>query len=104
MIGLVLALALQATPVGIQEPDIEVIGRRLASVSVIVGRDPRGHFTCGLSQSSGNAHLDEQLCRVAAKCVKSGATDHGAVSACIDRRKPALLEDVRRALGRGARL
>ncbi|MCP4027571.1 MAG: hypothetical protein GY736_14870 [Sphingomonas sp.] len=103
MIALALALAVQGTPLPAEEPDIVVIGRRLAALSVRVGRDPQGRFTCGLSQSTGNARLDEQLCRTAAKCVKTGAIDQVAAAACIDRRKPALLEGVRRSLAAGAR-
>ena len=81
MIALALALAVQGTPLPAEEPDIVVIGRRLAALSVRVGRDPQGRFTCGLSQSTGNARLDEQLCRTAAKCVKTGAIDQVAAAA-----------------------
>uniref|UniRef100_UPI0035CB4703 hypothetical protein n=1 Tax=uncultured Sphingomonas sp. TaxID=158754 RepID=UPI0035CB4703 len=103
MIALAFALAVQGAAPPAEEPDIVVIGRRLAALSVAVGRDARGRFTCGLSASSGNARLDEQLCRTAAQCVKTGAINHAAVSACIDGRKPALLEDVRRTLASGAK-
>ncbi|MEG3178313.1 hypothetical protein U1872_18880 [Sphingomonas sp. RB3P16] len=103
MIAFALGLAVQGVAPPAAEPDIVVIGRRLAALSVTVGHDPRGRFTCGLSASSGNARLDEQVCRTAANCVKSGANDQGAVSAWIDGRKPALLEDVRRTLARGAK-
>lgn len=103
MIAFALALALQGLAPPAAEPNIVVIGRRLAAVSVTVGRDLRGRFTCGLSASSGNARLDEQLCRTASKCVKGGANDRAAVSACIDGRKPSLLENVRRTLASGAK-
>ena len=80
------------------EADIVVIGRRLAGLSVNVGRDARGRFTCGLSASSGSGRLDAELCRTASRCVREGATDNAGVAACIDRRKPDLLADLRRRL------
>lgn len=80
------------------EADIVVIGRRLAGLTVNVGRDARGRFTCGLNASSGSVRLDAALCRTASRCVREGASNHGAVAACIDRRKPALLTDLRRQL------
>lgn len=80
------------------EADIVVIGRRLAGVSANVGRDARGRFTCSLSASSGSGRLDAELCRTASRCVREGANNNAAVAACIDRRKPALLADLRRRL------
>lgn len=80
--------------------EIVVIGKRFSGIQVIVGKDARGRFTCGLSESSGNARLDARLCKAAAKCVVkgSGARD------CIEQRKPALLADFRREwLSGGAR-
>ena len=98
-----LAALAQATPAPSPlEADILVIGRRLDQLSVVVGKDARGKFTCSLSETSGNAGLDRNLCKSAAKCVKDGARDQAGVSACIDRRKPALLADVRRTLASGA--
>lgn len=91
---ILLALMLQALPVQ-EEPDIVVIGKRLERVSVIVGRDARGKFTCGLNQSTGSARLDASLCKTAATCVRSRAKD---VQACVDARKPALLADVRQSM------
>lgn len=96
-----LAVAAQVAPAPANESDIVVIAKRLQSVSVNVGRDPRGRFSCGLSQSTGSAKLDEQLCKAATACVRKGAVESAAVSACIDARKPALLDDLRRSLGRG---
>lgn len=82
------------------QPDIVVIAERLKQVTVTVGRDPRGRSTCALSRSTGSASLDAQLCKTAAKCVTSGATAPAAIAVCIDARKPALLDDLRRSLGR----
>lgn len=101
MIALTLAFAAQIPSA---EDEIVVLGRRLAALQVIVGRDARGKFTCGLSQSSGNVELDSALCKVAATCVRKGANDQGGVTACIEARKPALLDAVRRMRGRGRAL
>jgi sirohydrochlorin ferrochelatase len=80
------------------EAEILVVGRRLAGLSVIVGRDARGRFTCSLTASSGSRRLDAELCRTAARCVREGAGSNAAVAVCIDRRKPALLAGLRRRL------
>jgi len=101
MIALMLLLAVQAAPA---DDEIVVLGRRLAATQVIVGRDAQGKFTCGLSQSSGNGKLDAALCKAAATCVRKGAGDQAGVTACIEARKPALLDAIRRASGgKGAR-
>jgi len=96
MAALVLAATLQATPAPAEE-EIIVIGQRLARLSVFVRQEGR-RMSCSLSESSGNARLDAQLCRAAARCVRDGARENEAVRACIDRRKPALLADLRREL------
>ncbi|WP_066812635.1 hypothetical protein [Sphingomonas asaccharolytica] len=95
--------AMQTTPdaVPADQPDIVVVAERLKQVTVTVGRDPRGRSTCALSRSTGSASLDGQLCKTAAKCVKSGAVAPAAIAGCIDARKPALLDDLRRSLGKG---
>jgi hypothetical protein len=98
VIALLLLASIQTAPAPADEGDIVVIGQRLAKLSVMVGKDPRGRFTCNLSETSGSAQLDAQLCRTASKCVATGAGDATAVSACIDRRKPALLADLRSSL------
>jgi len=96
----VIILALLAVAQTVEAPpaeaDIVVIGRRLNALSVIVGKDDRGRFTCRLSESSGSPTLDVQLCLAASKCVAKGAKD---VAACIDKRKPALLADLRASMG-----
>lgn len=101
LIALVVALQ-AATPLHAAEDEIVVLGRRLDAIAVFVGKDSVGRFTCDLSGSSGNPAVDGKLCRVAAKCVRKGAADGPAVKSCIDRRKPALLEEFRRERQRNA--
>jgi hypothetical protein len=96
----ILAFALLATvqapePVPSDE-EIVVIGQRLDRLAVMVGRDARGRYHCDLSESSGNARLDAQLCKTSAACVKKGASSQAQVKACIDKRKSTLLADFRR--------
>lgn len=97
---MILAFALLATvqapePVPSDE-EIVVIGQRLDRLAVMVGRDARGRYHCDLSESSGNARLDAQLCKTSAACVKKGASSQAQVKACIDKRKSTLLADFRR--------
>lgn len=95
MIGLfALAALLQTAPADIDN-EIVVVGRKLAAISVTVAKDARGRLSCSLSETSGNGRIDAQLCRTATQCVRKGTSD---VKACVDRRKPALLEDFRRSL------
>lgn len=95
------AAAIQAVPSPAEE-EIVVIGQRLARLSAFVRQDG-GRLSCSLSESSGNARLDARLCRTAARCVRDGARENDAVRACIDRRRPALLADLRRFLAEGRR-
>lgn len=97
MIALALLLMLQATPT---EDEIIVIGQRFAALSATVGRDTKGRYTCGLSGTSGSAKLDGSLCKTATTCVRKGAADQVQVAACIEKRKPMLLAEFRRSLGR----
>lgn len=91
-----LAVAVTAPPPdAADEADIVVLGQRLQGASVIVSRNDRGRFQCGLSRSTGLAKLDEALCRTATACVRKGAGTADAVNACVTARKPALLDEVR---------
>jgi len=97
VIAATLLLLLQAAPV---EDEFLVIGRRLAQISANVVRDPRGRYHCALTGQTGNARLDASLCKAATKCVQKGAVGQSQVSACLETRKPALLAELRRSLGR----
>lgn len=97
MIAATLLLLLQAAPV---EDEIVIIGRRLAQISAHVVRDPRGRYHCALTGETGNARLDASLCKAATKCVQKGAVGQTQVSACLEARKPGLLAELRRSLGR----
>lgn len=87
-------LMLQEAP---DELNIEAVGRKLAAISAVVSRNADGKLGCALSDTSGYAKLDEQLCRTATACVRKGARESAAVKACIDKRKPALLADFKRS-------
>ncbi|MDK2760870.1 MAG: hypothetical protein KYX64_05865 [Sphingopyxis sp.] len=97
---MILALALMAVaqapdPVPTDE-EIVVIAQKLSGISVYIGRDAKGRYQCDLSESSGNARLDAQLCKTSATCVKKGASNQAEVKACIDKRKSTLLANFRR--------
>lgn len=78
------------------DDEIVVIAQKLNGLAVYVGRDAKGRYHCDLSESSGNARLDAQLCKTSATCVKKGASNQAEVKACIDKRKSTLLADFRR--------
>lgn len=90
-----LAIAQAPEPVPTDE-EIVVIAQKLNGLAVYVGRDAKGRYHCDLSESSGNARLDAQLCKTSATCVKKGATEQTEIKACIDKRKSTLLADFRR--------
>lgn len=98
MILIATLMALAAPPVDAVEDEIVVIGQRMAALSVNVGRDPEGRYHCSLSDTTGNARLDDRLCRTATKCVRKGAASDESVKACIDKQKPKLIAQLRREL------
>ncbi len=66
-----------------------------------VAPNAQGKLACGMNQSSGSAKMDAKLCETAARCVKQGAVGNDAVKACIDKRKPDLLNEFATALRTG---
>lgn len=82
------------------ENEIVVIGRRLNSISAMVGKDQNGRFTCSLDKSSGNINLDKRLCKTTVRCIRNGAVGDGAIKSCVDAEKPKLLTKLRRELQR----
>lgn len=101
ILALTAAVALQAAVA--PSDDIVVIGQRLQGLSASVTRDGAGRYHCALDGSSGNGGLDASLCRVATDCVRKGATEQSAVSACVDQRKPKLLANLRAELTKARR-
>jgi sirohydrochlorin ferrochelatase len=82
------------------EAEIVVIGQRLERISVSIGRDAKGRYTCGLSESSGNARIDAQLCKTSANCVRKGASTGDAVAACLTKRKAGLFDAFKREMAK----
>ena len=97
MIALAVLALLQAAPA---QDDIVVIGRRLQAITVSMGRDASGKFTCDLSRSTGNASLDNRLCKASAACARKAGADAEAVKACVTASKPMLLAQLRKELRR----
>lgn len=100
MISIVLLLAAVQPAVSSVENEIVVIGRRLNSISTMVGKDETGRFTCSVDKSSGNRNLDKRLCKTTVRCIRDGAADDSAIKACVDAEKPKLLAKLRRELKR----
>ena len=105
-----LALLLASTPVYAVEqappmpPEIVVVGQRLDRARVDVTRDSRGNLHCSISVSSGDAKLDDRLCRASARCVrKVGDKGRSAIRRYIVEGKSKLLarfvEEWRRSRG-----
>jgi hypothetical protein len=97
-VGILLAVTVAAAPESADEQDIVVVAKRLDGVTASITRNAQGKFQCGLSRSTGVINLDDALCKTATKCVRKGASTVEAVNACVTKRKPALLEDVRALL------
>lgn len=92
MIMLAFVAATALTPGPLSEEEIVVIGKRLERVQVNVTRDPQGRLHCSLNGSSGNARLDERVCKASAKCVRRiGGQGDAAVHRCIVEGKASLL-------------
>lgn len=104
MIFSALLLALSApTPVTMQatvDEEIVVIGKRLQGISVLVGRTPEGKLTCSVDRTSGSTRLDKRLCKTAAKCVRDNSDNpsDARIKACIDKKKPKLLAQLRKEM------
>ena len=93
----VLALAALQAPAD-PEQEILVVARQLPSVSVWMSRNSAGKYVCGMNQSSGSRRMDDRLCRAAALCLKQRQDTPVLMRACIDARKPELLDQFRRSL------
>ncbi len=99
--ALLAALPQDAPLVPMTEQEILVVGQRLNSLAVNVGRDAKGRWYCGLTESTGYPKLDDRLCRAATRCVRKGTTDVAGVNACIAKAKPGLLAELRKRIKRG---
>ncbi len=82
-------------------PEIVVLGN-LRSIQASVGQDPEGNWHCSLNRSTGRARLDDRFCRAVTDCVREGASDGPAVSACIRDSRARLVRQVERAMERGS--
>lgn len=99
--SLLLALSAASTePLMTVEQEIVVIGKRLDSISVMVGRTPEGKLTCSVDRTSGSLRLDKRLCKTAAKCVRKNRDNpsDSAIKSCIDKKKPKLLAKLRQEM------
>ncbi|WP_066528347.1 hypothetical protein [Erythrobacter sp. CCH5-A1] len=95
-----LLTALQAAPAPLAAPEGEIVVtlERLRRVTVNVVRDPQGRWHCGLAGSTGQARLDDRLCRAVTKCVRKGADSRAKVDACIRTSRAGLARELERAL------
>ncbi|GAB5487447.1 MAG: hypothetical protein Pars2KO_10170 [Parasphingorhabdus sp.] len=99
--SLLLALSAASTePPMTVEQEIVVIGKRLESISVMVGQTPKGKLTCSVDRTSGSLRLDKRLCKTAAKCVRKNKDNPSdmAIKSCIDKKKPKLLAKLRQEM------
>ncbi|WP_109355971.1 hypothetical protein [Sphingorhabdus sp. EL138] len=97
ILSALLLAAVQPAAIAVED-EIVVIGRRLNSISTMVGKDQIGRFTCSVDKSSGNVNLDKRLCKTTVRCIRDGAVGDGAVKACVEAEKPKLLAKLRREL------
>ena len=101
MILSALLLAVQAAPAE-PVPEIVVLGN-LRSVQASVGQDSEGSWYCSLSKSTGRARIDDRLCRAITDCVREGAREDAAISACIREERGRLIRQVERQMRRNSR-
>ncbi len=82
------------------EQEIVVIGKRLESITVLVGQTPEGKLSCSVDRSSGSLRLDKRLCKTAAKCVRKNRENPSdkLIKSCIDKKKPKLLAQLRKEM------
>lgn len=101
MIFSAILFALQAAQTAQPQPvpEIVVIGN-LRSIAVSVGQDGEGSWHCSLDRSTGRARLDDRLCRAVTDCVREGASDDAAVSACIREERARLIRRIERSMQR----
>ncbi len=85
---LVSASVAAAQPVG---DDEIVVTAKVERLALTLGRDDQGRTTCGLSRSSGDAAIDEAMCRRASRCIKRGEIDRAVLDACVAAQKKALV-------------
>ncbi len=97
MLTILLLAAVQPAATAVED-EIVVIGRRLNSISAMVGKDQKGRFTCSLDKSSGNTNLDKRLCKTTVRCIRDGAVGDSGIKACVEAEKPKLMAKLRREL------
>ena len=68
-----------------------VVTAQVERIGLTLGRDDAGRTTCGLTRSSGDAAIDDAMCRRAARCIKPGEIDRTALDACLAKQKQALV-------------
>jgi len=76
--------ALSTPPVPDPEPqEIVVVGRLVEQVQLTLGRDAQGRNVCSLNRSSGNARIDDAVCRRATRCTPRRPVSQARTEACI---------------------
>ncbi len=100
---LALLLAQAAAPAQgtVDEDTILVIGERMRSIDVNVGRDAEGTWHCSLSASTGSDWVDDRLCRITTGCVRDAGGDRERSERCISRRRASIMDEFREAIERG---
>ena len=102
--SLLFAQAASASPAPPPVTDqIVVMAERLRAISAEVGRDQEGRWHCSWSASSGNARIDDRLCRAATACSRRHVDEPAQIDSCIEQRRPGILDDFRRSLARSER-
>lgn len=99
MILSALLLSMQAAPAEEPVSEIVVIGN-LRSIRASVGQDSEGNYHCSLDRSTGRASIDDKLCRAVTDCVRDGARDDAAISACIREERGRLIRRLERQMRR----
>jgi hypothetical protein len=99
-VSMLLALTLAQASAPAAEDQIVVMAQRIRSIEVAVVQDQAGAWHCSLSATSGNARVDESLCRTTTECTQRHGNERDLIMRCVERRRPGILDDFRRSVRR----
>lgn len=93
---LLVAATTLASPPELDDSTMTLLRLRLETAHAEVVREANGKLSCSVNAPTGERRLDEKLCETATRCAARGETSAAAINACVDKRKPQMLSEMRR--------